>query len=104
MNRKVHYFGERIHGRKVVPLDKIMEMVCIEVVLGSNLDMVVVILEVLAHNGHKNMVWMIGYMMDMDHKVVFGRLVSMVEVHVEGVVHRHLVVVVDNHNKGHHIH
>ena len=55
MSRKVHYFGERIHGRKMVPLDKIVEMVCIEVVIGSNLDRVVVVLRVLAHNGHKNM-------------------------------------------------
>ncbi|KAL4315924.1 hypothetical protein AHAS_Ahas15G0233700 [Arachis hypogaea] len=41
------------------------------------------------------------------HTEVVGgmRLVSMmVQNHVEEVVHRHMVVVVDNHNKGHHIH
>ena len=106
VGRKVHHFGERVHGRKVILLGKGLEMVSIEVVLGSNLDMVVVILEVVAHNGHKNMVWMIGYMMDMDHRVVFGneRLVRMVEVHVEDEIHRHMMVVVECHKKNHRSH
>ena len=37
MDMRVNYFGERVHNRKVVLLDKDMEMVNIEVVvLGSN--------------------------------------------------------------------
>ena len=106
VSRKVHYFGERVRGRKVVPLGKIMERVCFEVVLGSNLDRVVVVLRVLAHNDHKDVVWVIGYMMDMDHRKVLGmeRLVRMVEVHVEDEIHRHMMVVVECHKKRHHSH
>ena len=105
MGGKVHHFGERVHSRKVILLGKGMEMVSIEVVLGSNLDMVVVILKVLAHNDHKDVVWVIGYMMDKGHIKVLGRngLVSMVEHHVEDKIHRHMVVV-DYHKRGHHSH
>ncbi|QHN77515.1 uncharacterized protein DS421_19g653380 [Arachis hypogaea] len=83
-----------------------MEMVCIEVVLHSSHDKVVVVPKVLAQNGHKDMVWVIGYMMDMGHKKVLGieRLVSMVEVHVEDKSHRHMMVVLDYHKKSHHSH
>jgi len=99
-----YYFGERVHGKKVVPLGKIVEMVCIEVVLGSNLDRVVVVLKVIAHDGHEGMVWVIGDMVDMDHRKLLGveGLVSMVEVHVEDRSHMHMVVVIDYHKKIHH--
>ena len=33
MDRRVHLLGERVHGRKVVHLDKDMEMVNFEVVV-----------------------------------------------------------------------
>jgi len=55
VGRKVRCFGERVHNRKVVLFGKVVEIVCIEVVLGSDLDRVVV-LRALAHNDHKNMV------------------------------------------------
>ena len=41
MDRRVHYFGERVHNRKVVLLDKDMEMVNIEVVVLGVVHMVV---------------------------------------------------------------
>ena len=41
---KDHHFGARVHNRKVVLLGKVVEIVCIEVVLGYNNDKVVVIL------------------------------------------------------------
>ncbi|KAL4293685.1 hypothetical protein AHAS_Ahas18G0152800 [Arachis hypogaea] len=52
------------------------------------------------------MVWMIGYMMDMDHRVVLGdeRLVRLVEVHVEGESHRHMVAVLGSHKVIRHSH
>ena len=80
-------------------------MVSIEVVLGNNHDRVVVVLKVLAHNDHKDVVWVIGYMMDKGHIKVLGRkeLVSMVEHHVEDKIHRYMVVV-DCHKRSHHNH
>ena len=106
VNRKVHYFGERVHGRKVVLLGNGREMVRVEVAHGSNLDKVVVVLKVLAQNGHKNTVWMIGHMMDMDRRKVLGmeRLVRMVEVHVEDEIHRHMVAVLGSQKVIHHSH
>ena len=106
VDKSIHYFGERVHSRKVVLLGKGMEMVRVEVVHGSNLDRVVVVLKVLAHNDHKDVVWVIGYMMDKGHRVVLGdeRLVRMVEVHVEDEIHRHMMVVVECHKKSHHSH
>ena len=41
MDRRVHYFGERVCGRKVVLLDKDMGMVNIEVVVLGVVHMVV---------------------------------------------------------------
>ena len=41
MDRRVHYFGERVHGRKVVLLGKGMEMVYMEVVVLCMFHMVV---------------------------------------------------------------
>ena len=51
------------------------------------------------------MVWVIGHMVDMDHRKVLGmeRLVSMVVVHVEDTSHRHMVVV-GCHKRSHHSH
>ena len=55
MDMRVHYFGEMVHNRKVVLLDKDMEMVNIEVVvLVSNWVGIGVVL----------------YMVQMAHKVV----------------------------------
>ncbi|KAL4286941.1 hypothetical protein AHAS_Ahas19G0136500 [Arachis hypogaea] len=44
--------------------------------------------------------------MDEGHMKVFGekRLVSMVEVHVEDMAHRHMVVVLESHKEIHHSH
>ena len=103
VDKRVHYFGERVYSRKVVLLGKGMEMVCIEVVLESNCVGMVVV-PCMVHMAHK----VVG-MVDKDwgHMEGFGDmgLVSkVVQNHVEWVVHRHVVVVVDNHNKGYHIH
>ena len=105
VGRKVRRFGERVHNRKVVLFGKVVEIVCIEVVLSSDLDRVVV-LRALAHNGHKNMVGVVGYMRGRDHRKVLGMrgLVRMVEVHVEGESHRHMVVVLGSHKVIHHSH
>ena len=93
----------KFHNWKLVHLGKGMEVVYIEVVLESNCVGMVVV-PCMVHMVHKE----VG-MVDKDygHMEVNGGkgLVSMVvQSHVEGVVHRHVVVVVDNHNKGHHIH
>jgi len=72
VDRKVYYFGERVHSEKAVLLDKGVEMVCIEVVLGSSRDRVVVVLKVPAHNGRKKMAWVIGHTMDVGHKKVIS--------------------------------
>ena len=41
MDERVHLLGKRVHGRKVVHLDKDMEMVNIEVVVLGVVHMVV---------------------------------------------------------------
>ena len=81
-----------------------MEMANIKVVvLGSNWVGIGVVLY-MVHMAHK----VVGRVdKGWGHTWVFGGrgLVSkVVQSHVEGVVHRHVVVVVDNHNNGHHIH
>ena len=94
--------GRRLHNWKLVYLGKGMEMVYIEVVLESNCVGMVVV-PCMVHMAHKVVV-----VVDKDwgHIEGFGDmgLVSkVVQNHVEEVVHRLVVVVVDNYNKGHHI-
>ncbi|KAL4350360.1 hypothetical protein AHAS_Ahas10G0134200 [Arachis hypogaea] len=62
--------------------------------------------KIFAHNGHKNVVRVTGYMMDEGHRKVFGKkgLVSMVDGYVEGEVHRYMVVLLDYHKEIHHNH
>ncbi|KAL4357673.1 hypothetical protein AHAS_Ahas09G0210200 [Arachis hypogaea] len=107
---RFHYLGGRVHSRKEVHLDKDMEMVYIEVVyvrmvvLGSNCVGIVDILCMV------QMVHMVVGMVDMDygHMKMFDcrGLVSMVVQSCveEGVIHRHMTVVVGSHKKVHHIH
>jgi len=87
VDRRVHYFGERVHNRRVVHLDRDMEVVLYVV-----------------HMAHK----VVG-MVDMGkgHMEVFGGkgLVSMVvQSYVEEGAHRCVVVGIDCHEKVHHNH
>ena len=99
MERKIHFVVESYHAWEVIHLGNSIEVVVLEGIGGG----IGVVLRMI-HMVHK-----VVSMVDMGwgHMEVFGEkgLVSkVVQSHVEGVVHRHVVVVVDNHNKGHHIH
>ena len=98
MEREIHYVVESYHTWEVIHLGKNSEVVVLEGIGGE--------IGVVLHMVH--MVHKVVGMVDMGwgHMEVFGEkgLVSKVAQNYIGeVVHGHVVVVVDNHNKGHHI-
>ena len=85
---------------KVVHISEILEVVYVDfVVLGSIGVGMVVALDIV-----HMVVGMVG--MGWNHTELNGgmRLVSMVKGYIEEGVHMHMMIVVDNHNEGHHIH
>ena len=101
VEERVHCLREGYCNWKMVYIGETLEVVCVDFVVHGNIGIGKVVALDVVHM----VVGMVG--MGWGHMEVNGgrKLVSkVVQNYVVEGVHMHVVVVVDNHNKGHHTH